>query len=162
MIHFAKHRVYIVFLSLLSFVYVKQTQGQERINIYGGYGVTEMLTIGTRLQINQVQLGIGLGGPGVNTGLTHSGDVFYHFGGHSELSIRRPWYLKGGLTKHTNLHSLIINLRLGRDINLSKKVGLNIEAGLLIGKEFLNESVPYGHFESGLMLGFGIFFYYRL
>ena len=108
-----------------------------------------------------MQLGISIGiGQGIRA---ISGDVFYHFGGYSKLSNRRPWYLKGGLNILNEFHKefsdwyLLFNSRLGRDINLSKEIGLNLEAGLCYSPfvELIMEGTK-------VIPSFGIYFYIRI
>ena len=137
--------------------------GQEKFNISGGLGFPDLVNIGARYQVKQdsLQLGISIGfGQEIQA---ISSDVFYHLGGYSKLSTRRPWYLKGGFNiiheshEESSVWALLFNLRLGRDINLSKKVGLNLEAGL-----------GYSPFQGILMEetkafpSFGIYFFYRI
>ena len=143
--------------------YGNQTFGQEKFNISGGFGFVDLLNIGARYQLKQdtLQLGISIGiGQEIQA---ISGDVFYHFGGYSKLSTRRPWYLKGGFniihesSEEYSDWAPLLNLRLGRDINLSKKVGLNLEAGLGYSP-FVRLLME----ETKVIPSFGIYFFYRL
>jgi hypothetical protein len=111
--------------------------GQEKINIKAGISVPEILHAGIRYQFNQFQSGIYVGGDPIfdNHILTISGDISYHFGGHSKFTERKPWYLRTGLTQFRSenetyiFKDLYLNFRIGRDINLSKKIGLEIDFG---------------------------------
>ncbi|MDD4756946.1 MAG: hypothetical protein PHG29_12770 [Prolixibacteraceae bacterium] len=67
-----------------------------------------------------------------------SGDLFFHIAGQSEFSERRPWYIRDGLA-YMNWNEFaffdyanVIGLhsRVGRDFNLSNKVGINADVGL--------------------------------
>lgn len=153
----------IVLLSLLFHFFFfsnYQVPGQEKVNIYGGIGIPEQLVIGPRIQFDQVQLGAGIGISKYQN--SFSGDVSYHFGGSSQKSDRRPWYIKGGLSKwidpdKLNEYPLGFYFRTGRDINFSQKIGLNVELGILTGG-LANEL--YGN--SGILPCLGLFLFYRI
>lgn len=140
-----------------------QVSGQEKINIYAGLSLPEQFVLGPRFQFNQVQLGVGIGNSKYRYSI--SSDVSYHFGGNSQKSERKPWYIKGGLSKWID-HSdnpdnnlLGFYFRTGRDINLSKKIGMNIEFGVITGKmaaDFALSGSPK------ILPCWGIFFFYRI
>ena len=123
---------------LLSISSLNSLIGQNKIYLTTGLGIPELLNLGVRGQFKQNELGLSFGiAPG-----TYSvcGDLFCHFGKVSELSSRSVWYVRSGLDY---LSSLIedydfkekytyLNLRLGRDLNISKVIGLQIDAGILI------------------------------
>lgn len=107
----------------LFFINNYEVFGQEKVNIFGGVGLPEQLVIGPRYQLDQVQVGVGIGISQYQKSV--SGDISYHFGGSSQKSDRRPWYLKGGLSKWISYEDLIdhqlgIYFRTGRDINFSR------------------------------------------
>jgi len=153
---------------LLTFllICVYQVSGQEKVNLYGGLGIPEQFVLGIRFQFDRVQFGVGIGGGDKYT-YTLSSDVSYHFGGSSQKSDRRPWYIKGGLSKWIDRskdtdrfnYPLGIYFRLGRDINLCNKVGLNIELGMITG-ELANEFIIFGTAKTFPSLG--IFLFYRI
>jgi len=156
----------IFFINLLIFVFINHSNGQERLNLYTGLGFPEGLTLGAQIQSKQMKTEVGFGSLLLSGQWGISGDVSYHFGGSTQLSIRLPWYIKGGLAKWFRNSvipdsPLAANFRIGRDINLSKKAGLKFELGLLVGKEFVNNYI-WGISESGIAPGFGLFFFYRL
>lgn len=130
-----------------------QSSGREKLNIISaGFGLPEMFNIGLRSQLEQVQIGLSIGGfPKALTpdedlsNYTASVDVRHHFGGLSELSNRRPWYGKIGLIFWRQVvegytivgrqysggvddHSFL-DTRIGRDFNLSNKLGIYFEIG---------------------------------
>jgi len=156
----------IILLLTFILIYSYRVFGQEKVNLYGGLGIPEQFVLGIRFQFNQVQLGVGIGGGDKYT-TTLSSDVSYHFGGSSQKSDRRPWYIKGGLSKWIDSskdpdrfnYPLGIYFRIGRDINFCNKVGLNIESGMIIGK-LANELQIYGHAKTFPSLG--IFLFYRI
>ena len=134
--HIGQLSIYVSLLFVFLFAYGKQTFGQEKINIVGGFGFFDLLNLGVRYQVKQDTMQLGISIDIAQEMQSLSGDVFYHFGGYSKLSKRRPWYLKVGFNilhepqeEYSDWY-LLTNLRLGRDINLSKKVGINLEAGL--------------------------------
>lgn len=115
------------------------SQGQEKINLVTGFGFPEALNLGVRFQQKQLQVGFSAGLLQLENEKTRSfsGDIFYHFGGVSNLSSRRPWYGRAGLnyfddeTEFREDKYLYLNLRVGRDFNLSKRLGIAIDAGLV-------------------------------
>jgi len=146
---------------------------QDKINIKVGIVFPD---IGVRYQLSQFQFGAYIGGNpfGDNETFTLSGDISYHFAGHSEFSKRKPWYLRSGYTHlkleastHTSKNRYL-TLRIGRDLNLSDKFGFEIDLGYfhhLYHKEFYKDPIlglQNGSSEtsSGIFFGFGI--YYRL
>lgn len=145
--------------------------GQEKINLYGGFAVPEVFVYGIRFQFNQVQLGLGIGSnlpsnySPMFSLLTFSSDVSCHFGGISQKSDRKTWYIKGGLSKWVDLGEepdkvpVVFYSRIGGDINFSKKVGLNLELGINIGKKFNDNYLWYNH---SISPSFGIFIFYRV
>lgn len=161
--HIGQLSKYFSLLFVFILGYGNQTFAQDKFNISGGFGFPDLANIGVRFQVKQdtLQLGISVGiGQEIQV---ISGDVFYHFGGYSKLSNRRPWYLKGGVNIIHETHEefsdwgLLFNLRLGRDINLSKKVGLNLEAGLGYSP-FVDMLME----ETRVIPSFGLYFFYRI
>ncbi len=134
----------ILLIIAFSFSSSNQSFGQKMVDISTGIGVPELLNIGVRLQLDQIQIGFNIGSfPSEDRSYSStSGDLYYHFAGHSKLSNRWAWYGRGGinyqrreLTKPTypNYHwsskELFLNLRIGRDINFSPTIGISIDAG---------------------------------
>jgi hypothetical protein len=145
-----------------SFSYSIQVSGQEKVNISAGIGLPELLNISVRYQLlYQVQIGLEVGTmPGLDEGQSLTsigGDIYYHFG---RLSKRRPWYFRVGLTNLNDEYFLgmkkylYLNLRGGKDFNLSKKIGINIDAGL--GFELTHRSI------ATVIPSLGICFFYRI
>jgi hypothetical protein len=126
----------ILFSSVFSFCN-NQIFGQEKINISLGIGFPEAINIGLRHQLNQTQFGVSVGSfPAEDESIfSISGDVFYHFGGFSGFSTRRPWYIRTGLNyfrdeKISLFEYSYLNLRVGRDFNISKKIGIEFDWGI--------------------------------
>ena len=111
----------------------QNVQGQEKLNLAVGIGFPELINAGLRYQLGQTQLGLSFGVAGESTAI--SGDVFYHFGGRSELSYRRPWYFRTGLTYERVetsdwiSNAVWISPRIGRDFNLSERIGIAADLG---------------------------------
>ena len=121
-------------LNILCFNYHSYGQEQERLNLKAGFGIPELFNAGIRYQLKQFQFGIYLGGYPINDNqLTISGDISFHFAGQSKFTERRPWYLRSGLIlvrDHNETYiykDLYLSVGIGRDINLSKKFGLEID-----------------------------------
>jgi hypothetical protein len=128
----------LIYTFSVSFSY--QVFGQNTVKISAGFGLPELLNGGIHFQLKQTQIGIRIGFlPEKDESIiTASGDVYYHFGGFSELSNIRPWYGRLGLNymreedeygidKYLNL-----NPRIGRQINFSNKIGIELDIGVFI------------------------------
>lgn len=111
----------------------------QDLNVTAGMGLPEMLNLGLRIQFEQTQLGIAVGGDpfSEDENIAFSGDFYYHFGGNSEFTGLRPWFLKTGLTylrsenEWVRNTSLIFVPRVGREFNISSKFGIALEGGIL-------------------------------
>ncbi len=127
----------LLLLSLLLSCGANNLFGQKKVDISAGIGVPEFINICARYQISQTQIGFGIGyfPDKDNSIFSLSGDLFFHFGGVSELSNRHPWHIRSGIsflkieseTVYDNFW--LLNLRIGREINFSKKIGVGIDAG---------------------------------
>lgn len=148
---------------------------QEKVNLSAGFGLPELLNLGIKYQLEQMQLGISVGTfPSEDKIFCISGDVYYHFAGTSELSNRRPWYGRFGLTylyDETDVlidKYLYLDLRVGYDINFSKKFGIEVDAGLVfqLSKEETRKKPKTGFFDLDLdfplLPAFGVCFFYRI
>ena len=132
------------FVGAISF----STNAQEKINLSAGFGQTEFLNAGIRGQINQTQLALSLGTLFIGE-VAISGDVFFHFAGHSKFTERHPWYFRTGISyihfkenhplitlfsfgllKNEPINVTALNLRLGRDFNITETIGVNADFGL--------------------------------
>lgn len=135
-----KKELFVVLAFSLIFLSSGSWLRAQEFNLTGGFGTPEMLNVGGRVQVDQVQYGLNVG---TNLGYKNdnfnvSGDFYYHFGGRSSLTDLQPWYVKTGLTylwnegeweKRTNL---LLVPRLGREINISEEFGVALEAGLMV------------------------------
>lgn len=164
-----------ILFSIFSFCCANQLFGQEKVNISAGMGIPELLNVGVRYQLKQAQIGISFGSVPVKDEsiFSVSGDVYYHFAGLTKLSNRRPWYGKVGLnylrdeTKTLLDKYLYLNLRIGRDFNISKKIGIEIDAGAIF--QLFNKTIrfqPPGGWNLDIKFpvipSFGIGLFYRI
>lgn len=170
------HRLFAVVLILLL---TNSVAAQEKTALSVGVGLPEAVFIGLRVPIEQVEVGLSVGSAlgASNSNYSLSGEFYYHFGGRSELSTLRPWYLKSGLTythnedeweRHT---SLFLVPRVGREFNISSNFGIALEAGLMYiinDEETIKKERPdsfFGNWDwdwSGLLLPSGaVSLYYR-
>lgn len=160
-----------LFLGLISLLAINPGMGQEKFNIAAGLGHPELINLGLRYQFGQSQLGISAGiFPGAYEDAYSMGaDYYYHFGETSVLSTRRPWYGRVGLhqlrleTDYEKRKYLLLVPRLGKDFNLSPKLGIAADAGV----SFVLNREEKGLFEdipgiSDLIFSIGFSLFYRL
>lgn len=150
--------------------------GQEKFNISAGIGAPELLNLGVRYQMGQSQLGLSAGilPWSYDNEFSVGVDYFYHFWGATTLATRRPWYGRIGLYHHafedefqdTNL--LLLVPRLGKDFNLSPKVGIAADAGVSLvasrNSGRYEESFWWfdDQWEKNIALSIGVSIFYRL
>lgn len=128
-----------IFISLLFCLGLTTSRAQEII-ITGGTGTPEMVNIGVRMQVDQFQYGLSIGGNPAykNENFNMSADLYYHFGGSSNHTNLRPWFVKGGLTYMQNegewerRMNLLLVPRLGREFNITEQFGFALEAGFML------------------------------
>lgn len=129
-------RIYLC--TFLFFIINTHAQETEKVNLSAGVGYPEAINLGLRYQIVQSQLGLFIGAFPVSDGsiFTAGGDYSYHFAGSSDYSARKPWYVKAGLNylhekdEYDDNKYFMLVPRIGRDLNLSSKVGIAVEAGI--------------------------------
>ncbi len=126
-------------LGCLVFFSSEEMNSQD-VNVSAGIGLPELLNLGLRLQFEQTQVGIAVGTASwyEENEFSISGDFYYHFGGTSEFTTLRPWFVKTGLTylqaedEWDRETLLILVPRLGREFNISTKFGVALEAGFMV------------------------------
>ena len=154
----------------------KIAKGQGKFLIAGGFGVPEMSNAGIRYQQGQVQIGASYGwfrilGNQIQTA-TIAGQL--HFAGTSELSPQKPWFSRVGVCflnedsqEEEELHTLL-NLQLGRDLNLSYNWGVEVYLGYTIqvaSNKQVKDSSYWGitaNMGKATFPSLGFSFYYRL
>jgi len=141
-----------------------QIFGQGKVSLSAGLGIPELINVGIQYRIEQAQIGIGFGyfpssGFGYDplsilswgTLKSLSGDIYYHFGKLPKSSdlIDHPWYARLGFAytreeRSDNDNSVFfLSPRIGRDINISNRVGIGIDLGINIVHYLSDPSVPY-------------------
>lgn len=144
-----RHILLIVVFSVLG---INNTLGQNKVDLAIGLGIPEYLNFDVRYQLNQSQIAIGLGSfPQKDKSLIIiSTNYYYHFGGISNLSDRKPWYGRIGysFTQNQNKNkteiykSVDLNICAGREFNLSTKLGLNFDLGVSINNYYYEKKPP--------------------
>ncbi len=138
-----KGKILIVFnlLSVILFSVPKVCSSQPKVNISAGFGFFEFLNAGAKLQWHQIQAGASIGTmPFLKDEkvFSLSGDLYFHFGDTVKYTSTKPWYVKTGISYFSDElpdfkdKFTFLNLRLGRDLNISPKMGIDIELGALI------------------------------
>lgn len=126
--------------SFLFFIINTYAQETEKINLSAGLGYPELINVGVRFQLEQSQLGLYIGTKASSeaSGFSVGGDYYYHFGGSSDFSTRKPWFVKTGLNylhekdEYDDNKYVLLVPRIRRDFNLSSKVGIALEAGIIV------------------------------
>lgn len=148
----------------------------DKVNVVIGSGYPELINIGLRFQLKQTQLGFSVGSwPSDHDEkfLSVSGDLFFHFAGVSTLSERRPWYGRIGLNyaREENEYAIdkyvFFNTRMGRDFNISKRLGIAIDFGVLIELSHTETRKQPSSgwdlsFELPVLPSFGLALFYRI
>ncbi len=109
----------------------------KKIGFSFGIGFPDLLNLKLRIPLNQIQLTFGAGFiPAKNETISSfTGDFYYHFAGHSKYTFIRPWFFRVGLDllkdkadSHTTKY-LLLGVRLGREMNITRSFGIDIDAG---------------------------------
>jgi len=113
---------------------------QQGINVTAGIGFPELINLGIRVQFDQTELGLSAGtfpesGEDV---LSLSANYYYHFGGSSEFTDLRPWFLKAGLTYAYSENEwnrgeyFFLGPGIGREFNISSNFAVALETGFFV------------------------------
>ena len=135
-----KYVICTILIIYFSLTVTNRLSGQEKINITAGFGLPELINGGVRFQLNQVQLGISLGfiPDDYEDIISVAGDIYFHLTGSSKYSSRYQYYFRLGcdyfrLESEYDLDEYVyLNLRFGKDFDLSKKFGINVDGGIAI------------------------------
>jgi hypothetical protein len=153
------------FLLIITFLFSSGGQifGQGKVSLSSGFGIPELINVGVQYRIEQSQIGIGFGyfpqsiygyDPlsflSWGTLISLSGDIYYHFGKLPKSSdlIDHPWYARFGFAyareERGDKDNSVFFLypRIGRDINISKRVGIGIDFGINLIHYITDTSVP--------------------
>ena len=127
--------------------------GQGKVSLSTGFGIPEAFNISIRYQIlNQSKIGFSVGW--LQNDISFSGDYYYHFSGLSKFSDMHPWYGRFGLN-HVLDWWTGTYLRVGRDFNLSKSLGISADAGLMYNFTYRKQGIR------PLITAYGINLFYR-
>lgn len=146
-----------------------QTSDYKKYYVSAGVGVMELYNIGFSYLFDHIQIGVYIGSGNKGSGI-YSGavDLRYHFGKDSKLSNRSSWYIKGGLVHYLRINDtesyIYLNNRIGRDFNLSKRLGIYFEIGGNILLAYYNYDNPESEYpyEFSLLPSLGIGFFIRI
>lgn len=117
-----------------------QGQNTPSVDIIGGVGLPESFHIGAKIQaLQKSQFGLYYGN-GLHFSNNYSYNTFsldhqYHFGKSAELSPRQVWFFRQGLSygidnsEYSNHHYLLLNLSIGREFNITPKIGISADIG---------------------------------
>lgn len=129
---------------------------QNNINASLGVGLPELFNIGVRYELPP-QFKIGMSAGTVFTGaFSLSGDVYYHFAGHSQLNNMPPWYLRANMT-YWQLgkiffinpgQAVLLGFRIGRDFNVTEKFGVAIDGGIVPISFLSGRKIPFSFIPS--------------
>lgn len=172
-------KFFLVIIPLLFFSQLGHSQEREKLNISIGTGLNECINLGVRYQLNQMQFGVAIGTDfkkkkEINNPEIYTGEVLYHFAGTAELSERRPWYFRNGVVlrkedyNYTDLRTFIwsYNLRIGREFNISRKIGISLDGGIIARLKTNNKEIGPNpsypdYVEHPIDPSFGLGLYYR-
>jgi len=150
-----------------------QSYSQENYKITAGIGYGELLNIGVLYHLDQTELGLNFGTWPNEKVLSILTSIKMHFGIESNYSKIKPWYLLLGINYiYEDSRTKIFNyyygvLRLGREFNISRKIGISIDLGIMgkisektiIKKELIG---PLGGIDIFFLPNLSTSLYYRL
>jgi hypothetical protein len=113
--------------------------GQSKTSLTVSLGVPELVNTGVRFNFDQFQIGMNAGVfPDFGSLLVSvSANFYYHFAGESDFTSIRQYYvmsgvnlLRSGMENRSDMH-LFLNLRVGKELNFSKRVAFAIDGGII-------------------------------
>lgn len=167
-----KRLLIILWASLVS---AQALVAQNKFSATTGFGFPELLHAGVRYEFGQYQLGGTLGMSPISDDKHEnmqsvSASFYYHFGGFSELSELKPWYVKTGSsyfwgeTTDEVYKNVLADLRAGRQFNITENLGIELNLGitLLLYEDVERASPPFLDKQDWSMFpATGIGLYYR-
>lgn len=161
-----------IFALLMYYIFAipMTTNAQSKLNVGIGADLNELYNISIRYQAEQMQYALGIGTltDEYENRISVSASMYYHFDGISNLTNRRLWYGRVSLIynkqerefSQTENNSLFFGIRVGRDFNITKRLGINTEIGL----RSINILKSYNLYsdEFSILFGGGIWLFYRL
>jgi hypothetical protein len=143
-----------ILLILFAAFAVQSTFGQKHLAISAGIGIPELINAGLRYGTNQNQFAISLGTvwSKEDPTIAKSLDYYRHFGGKSQLSERKPWFMKFGLNYLKSDSDFLIekygylNLSIGREFNITRNFGMQFHGGTIfqIYEKIIEKQPSYG------------------
>jgi len=172
------------FLLIITFLFSSGGQifGQGKVSLSAGLGIPELINVGIQYRIEQAQIGIGFGYfPQSSSGYDSlsifswgtlkslSGDIYYHFGKLPKSSdlIDHPWYVRLGFAytrekrSDKNNDGLFLSARIGRDLNISARIGIGIDLGINMIHYLSDPTIP-SYFSLFGLPGIGIRVFCRI
>jgi hypothetical protein len=146
-------------LFIVLIISINQVFSQSKFEISGGLGVPEYdnlkIRYGQNIQVGAcVHFWYDKGGGIFREYYSWSSalEILYHFAGKSKYVEQPTWYLLGGLGYYHN--DLLFDVpheeydigfypRIGRKLNFSKKIGINLDAGLFLPLSAREGYEPY-------------------
>lgn len=128
-------------LFILLFGLAFRVSAQEKASVSAGIGIPELLNVGLRYRFDRTQAGLSIGSMPVHSNegiLSVCGNFKYNVGDPSPLTQVRPWYGKIGINylRDKNDYKIdeyfYLNPRIGREFNLSRKMGMELDLGAII------------------------------
>jgi hypothetical protein len=113
--------------------------GQSKTSLTVSLGVPELVNAGLRYNLDQFQIGMNAGVfPDFGSLIVSlSANSYYHFAGESGFTSIRQYYamagvcyLHSGTENRTDRH-FYLNLRVGKELNLSKMVAFSLDGGII-------------------------------
>ena len=173
-----KNSLFIFFILTLLLFSGNRGVAQEQYKLTAGIGLPELLNLGLRIQFEQTQVGLALGAiPWEDEqNFALSANFYYHFGGSSELTSLKPWFISTGVTymqyedKYERQTTFFFVPRIGREFNITSKFGVALELGgliVLVEEIKIKRERPVSWFEFDLDFGNvlpsgGLNIFYRL
>jgi len=165
---------YLIVFNLIAVIllYVpKNLLYSTNVNISAGIGILELVNAGFKLQWEQVQTGAYIGAMqfGDEKIFSLGGDLYFHFGDTVKYTSTKPWYVRTGISyfsdafPHSKDKLTFLNFRFGRDLNISPKVGIDVELGTLIKLSHkVIEGEPFFLFDLPIWPAIGACIFFRL
>lgn len=163
-----KKLILLIFCLLLS----QEIYAEKNFIVFSGIGFPELINVGTRYQFEEIHLGASFGFPVFLDDLhkrMNSVSFFphYYFAGFSELTKAKTWYLKTGITylwgetSTKTYENVFLDIKVGKEFNLSNRFGVGIGAGTAI-QVYEKPPSDMNIFLEPFFPSIGIDIYYRL
>jgi hypothetical protein len=121
---------------------------QGKFELSGGFGIPEIINVklryGQNIQVGACVHFLYYSAGGIFSeyySWSGSAEILYHFAGKAKYVEQRTWYLLGGLGYYHidylmdiphEEYDIGFYPRIGRTLNFSKKIGINLDAGIFL------------------------------